>query len=485
MPSRPILTIHEMAAADAAAIAQGTPNTELMQRAGAAVADVVCERFSQRPTAVLCGPGDNGGDGYVVARLLAERGWPVWVERLGPPKSPAAIGVAKAWPGRTCGLGAAASPAELTVDALFGAGLNKPLGGEAARAARASQSRPDQIVAIDMPSGVSGDLGRPIGDAAFWAGLTVTFHAKKPGHCLQPGQTHCGEVVVADIGLEPAISALVENTPEAWLAQFPWPTALSHKHVRGRLVVVGGDPWNTGAARLSARAGLRMGAGLVTVLSPPEALRVYAGHLEAVMLKSFEIEAELEALAADVDAAIIGPAAGLTESTLLNVLALARTGAALVIDADAISVFKADPEELFSALDVDDILTPHPGEFERLFPGLLARSPERISAAREAARRADAVLVLKGADTVVAHPDGRACVSTNGSAWLATAGSGDVLTGYIGALVAQGMESYQASCAAVWIHSEAAELHGPGLIAEDLPGLTPQILRRLYDERSL
>lgn len=201
------------------------------------------------------------------------------------------------------------------------------------------------------------------------------------------------------------------------------------------------------------------------------------------MLRPFETDLELEQSAAQVDAAVIGPAAGVTESTLLNVLALARTGAALVLDADAVTVFRDDPGELFSVLDRDDILTPHPGEFERIFPGLLAGSPERIAAARRAAEKAGAVVLLKGSDTVVAAPDGRAAVNVNGSPWLATAGSGDVLAGFIGGLVAQGMESFEAACAAAYIHAECAELHGPGLISEDLPGLAPTILRRLHEDR--
>jgi hydroxyethylthiazole kinase-like uncharacterized protein yjeF len=473
--------VAEIAAADRAAIASGTPGIELMERAGAAVADAVAERFSPRPVCVLCGPGNNGGDGYVVARLLKERGWPVEVRALAAPASDDAKAAAARWDG---GLAPFDAPLEarLYVDALFGAGLSKPLNGEAAAIAARLAEHPEAVVAIDVPSGLPGDTGMPEGPAVI-AGLTVTFHAKKPAHVLQPGHDLCGEVVVADIGLAEAPGALIENGPEAWLARFPWPTHASHKHARGRLVVVSGEAWNTGAARLSARAGLRMGAGLVTILSPSDALAVNAAHLEAVMLKGFDTEAELEQAAADVDAAIIGPAAGVTENTLVNVMALARTGAALVIDADAITVFRDDPEELFSVLDVDDVLTPHPGEFERLFPGLLKEAPDRIAAARRAAQRADAIVLLKGADTVIAAPDGRACVNSNGSPWLATAGSGDVLAGFIGSLIAQGMESFEAACAAAWIHAEAAELHGPGLIAEDLPGLAPTILRRLYEGR--
>lgn len=470
-----------MGRADAAAIAAGTPGLALMERAGAAVADAVCARFARQPTLVLCGPGNNGGDGYVAARLLKDRGWPVEVRSLGEPATQDAQAASARWDGVTRPLNGALEPG-VWIDALFGAGLSRPLEGPAAAAALRMADVPEQVVAVDVPSGLPGDTGKPQGPAAR-AALTVTFHAKKPAHLLEPGRDRCGEVLVADIGLGATQSKVVENGPELWLPRFPWPTAASHKHARGRLVVVSGEAWNTGAARLAARAGLRIGAGLVTVLSPPEALAVNAAHLEAVMLRGFETDLELEQAAKDVDAAVIGPAAGVGEPTLLNVLALARTGAALILDADAITVFRDDPDELFSLLDRDDVLTPHVGEFERLFPGLLARSPERIAAARKAAERAGAVVLLKGSDTVIAAPDGRCAVNGNGSSWLATAGAGDVLAGFIGGLVAQGMESFEAACAGAWIHAEAAELHGPGLISEDLPGLTPAVLRRLFDER--
>ncbi|WP_293395340.1 NAD(P)H-hydrate dehydratase [Phenylobacterium sp. RIFCSPHIGHO2_01_FULL_69_31] len=481
MTARPILTVAEMAAADRAAIDAGTPGEVLMERAGEAVAEAVVQRFRPQPALVLCGPGNNGGDGYVAARLLKARGWPVEVRALGEAATPDAQAMRARWDGPTAPLNGDLGEA-LVIDALFGAGLSRPLDGAAAHAAAALAARPAAVVAVDVPSGVPGDTGKPLGPAVC-AGLTVTFHARKPGHVLEPGRSLCGEVLVADIGLPPTPSKLVENGPEFWLARFPWPTAASHKHARGRLIVVSGDAWSTGAARLSSRAGLRIGTGLVTLYAGQDALATNAAHLEAVMLKPFDTDLELEQAADQADAAIIGPAAGVNETTLLNVLALARTGAALVIDADAITVFRDDPEELFSVLDRDDVLTPHPGEFERLFPGLLKSRPERLTAARRAAEKANAVILLKGVDTVIAAPDGRAAVNVNGSAWLATAGSGDVLAGYIGGLVAQGMESFEAACAAAWIHAEAAELHGPGLISEDLPGLTPMVLRRLYDER--
>jgi ADP-dependent NAD(P)H-hydrate dehydratase / NAD(P)H-hydrate epimerase len=483
LSGRPILTVAEMARADAAAIAAGAPGLTLMERAGTAVADAISGRFTPRPTVVLAGPGNNGGDGYVVARVLKSRGWDVWVERLAEPATDDARAAAALWKGETLPIAKTNRMAELFIDALFGAGLSRALEGEALRLAKASEKLRGRVVAIDTPSGLCGDTGIPLGAAAFRAALTVTFHAKKPAHVLEPGRGHCGEVVVADIGLGETPSATFENSPELWQANFPWPAADSHKHSRGRLIVVSGDAWSTGAARLAARGALRIGAGLVTMLSSPDALSINAAHLEAIMLRPFETDLELEQAAADVDAAVIGPAAGVGESTLLNVLALARTGAALVLDADAITVFRDDPEELFSVLDRDDVLTPHPGEFERLFPGVLAGAPDRLTAARRASERAGAVVVLKGSDTVIAAPDGRACVNTNGSPWLATAGSGDVLAGFIGGLIAQGMESFEAACAAAWIHAEAAELHGPGLISEDLPDLSSAVLRRLFDER--
>jgi hydroxyethylthiazole kinase-like uncharacterized protein yjeF len=353
------------------------------------------------------------------------------------------------------------------------------LTGEAARLARFLQRSPERVVAVDVPSGLSGDTGRPLGSECFQAALTVTFHRRKLAHVLEPGRGLCGEVLVTDIGLGPTPARLFENNLPLWLPQFPWPGVSAYKHSRGRLIVVSGEAWSTGAARLAARGALRIGAGLVTLFSPADALMTNAAHLEAVMLRPFETDLDLETAASNVEAVVIGPAAGITEVTLSNVLALARTGAALVLDADALSVFRDDPLELFSVLDRDDVLTPHAGEFARIFPGVLERAPERVSAVRAAAAEAQAVVLLKGPDTVIAAPDGRAAVNLNGSAWLATAGSGDVLAGFIGGLVAQGMESFEAACAAVWIHAACAEEFGPGLISEDLPDLAPAVLNRL------
>jgi hydroxyethylthiazole kinase-like uncharacterized protein yjeF len=478
---REILSVAEMAAADRAAVERGASTPVLMERAGEAVARAVRARYAHRPVVIWCGPGDNGGDGYVAARHLRRRGWQVAVEAACPPATDAARWAASRWKGEVRPLSGAPSPGTLYIDALFGAGLSRPLEGEIARLARVCQSELLTIVAVDTPSGIHGDTGRPLGDVAFRADLTVTFHRRKRAHVLAQGREACGQIVVADIGLWPAEHPdLFENDASLWARRFPWPAMDAHKHTRGRLKVVSGEAWSTGAARLAARGGLRIGAGAVTLLSPPNALAVNAAHLEAVMLSPFETDADLAIAAEHADAVVIGPAAGVGEATARNLQALARTGAALVVDADALTSFRHDPETLFACLDRDDVLTPHPGEFERIFPGLLGQAPERIAAAREAARRAGAVVLLKGPDTVVAAPDGRAAVSLNGTPWLATAGSGDVLAGFIGGLIAQGMESFEAACAGDWIHAECGARHGPGLIAEDLPGLAPAVLAELF-----
>jgi hydroxyethylthiazole kinase-like uncharacterized protein yjeF len=269
----------------------------------------------------------------------------------------------------------------------------------------------------------------------------------------------------------------VTDLPD-WRTTLPWPGVDAHKHVRGRLGVVSGKATQTGAARLAARAGLRIGAGVVHILCPPDAAAVIAPAIEAIMLTPFGSEEALTEAAADLDAVVIGPAAGVNDATRAHVHALAGTGAALVVDADGLTVFEGWPADLFEVLDRDDVLTPHEGEFRRLFPGLLEKGRE--AAAAEAALRAGAVVVLKGRATVIAAPDGRISVNDNGVPWLATAGSGDVLAGMIAGLTAQRMDSFDAARAGVWMHAEAARGFGPGLIAEDLPERLPAVLAALY-----
>ena len=486
MSAYPILTAQQKRAADAAAAAAGTSQPLLMRRAGEAVAREIEARFPVQPVVVLCGPGGNGGDGYVAARRLAQAGWPVTVARGSAPKPESAAGEhAGAWTGPVAPLTVASlEGAGLVIDALFGAGLSRPLSGDAARVLRALDDMAGvDLVAVDLPSGADADTGQAQ-EPTPHARLTITFGCKAPAHVLQPASALCGEVVVADIGLgAPPAPALFENTPALWSGRFPWPAVDAHKAQRGRLVVVGGGASSTGAGRLAARAGLRVGAGLVTLACPQDALAINAAALDAVMVRGFDTDAELADFTEDVDACIIGPGSGVDEETAANLLSLAQTGAALVVDADALTVFRDDADSLFSALDRDDVLTPHPGEFERVFPGLLEASPDRITATRKAAEMAGAVVLLKGADTVIAAPDGRAAVNVNGAPWLATAGSGDVLAGLIGGLLAQNMESFEAACAAAWIHAEAGRAFGPGLISEDLPEAVPAVLKALYEAR--
>lgn len=493
-----LLTSLEMAEADRLTVEGGlVDGYALMQRAGRGVVDEVLRRFLEVPSFdVLCGPGNNGGDGYVVARLLHEAGCAVRVWTDGAPKA----GTDAAMAAADCTLPArplsdfAPAPAALVIDALYGAGLTRALAGHAARAAEACNAASAMVLSIDLPSGISGDGGGTAG-AAFRAAMTITFFRRKPGHVLEPGRTACGELLVKDIGIgvdtldtiRPAASA---NAPGLWRAEFPRPSREQHKYSRGHVGVFSGGPTGTGAARLSAMAAARAGAGAVTVLSPPDALLVNAAHLTSIMLKRLNSADELRDMLArrPPDAWVLGPAFGdlprLREMTLA-LLGHAERGT-LVLDADGITAFRGEADALFEAArrsSLDLVLTPHEGEFGRLFPDIGSDAvASKLERARLAAARANAVVVYKGPDTVIAAPDGRAAVNVNGVPWLATAGSGDVLAGLIAGLAAQRMPAFEAACAAVWVHAEAALHFGPGLIAEDLPSLVPNVLRDLISD---
>jgi ADP-dependent NAD(P)H-hydrate dehydratase / NAD(P)H-hydrate epimerase len=487
-----LLSVAEMSRADALTIERGTPGIALMENAGRAVAEAIVERFQAGPVSVLCGPGNNGGDGFVVARLLAERGWPVSLVLLGSRdalKGDAAL-AAERWTGIVHPLTAdAGQGASLVVDAIFGAGLARNVEGAAAQAIERINESSAPVVAIDVPTGIDGDTGEVRG-VAFDATLTVTFFRAKPGHLLLPGRLQCGEVQVADIGI-PA-SALEEiapqtflNEPPLWADAFPRPRLDSHKYTKGHAVVVSGGAAQTGAARLAARGALRAGAGLVTVASPPSAMLVNAAHLTSIMLQPFDGADALTAILEDKrkNALLIGPGAGVGWETRDNVLAVLLSGAAIVLDADALTSFAEIPRDLFVAIKGyfagPVVMTPHEGEFARLFPKIAEEGGSKLERARKAAAEAAAVVVLKGADTVVAAPDGRAAVARNAGPELATAGSGDVLGGIILGLLAQGMPPFEAACAGVWLHGEAGDCFGPGLISEDLPEMLPAVLREL------
>jgi len=489
-----ILTVAEMYAADRFAADSGVPSRTLMEYAGRAVADEILHFHAKPcPTVVLCGPGNNGGDGFVVARLLKARGWPVQLALLGERgalKGDAAF-MSVQWDSEVLPLSPSVlQGAGLVVDALYGAGLSRPLEGIARETVEALNNSPVEVVAVDVPSGLHGDLGRAYDGLCVCADTTITFFRKKPAHVLMPGRIACGRVLVADIGIpEDAIGTIQPNLfingTALWGSIYPTPDPVAHKYARGHGVVVSGPAHATGAARLAARGALRIGAGLVSVASPLDAVDVNAKHLTAIMVKPFDGRLGLSKLLEDkrFNAVAIGPGVGAGEATKDLAEAVLSSEAAAVLDADALTAFKENPQALFHQLRSDrHVLTPHEGEFERLYPGLLEKAENRIEAARSAARQAFAVVLLKGPDTVVAAPDGRVSVNVNAPPWLATAGSGDVLAGFILGLLAQRMEPFMAASAAVWLHGLAATEFGPGLIAEDLPEQLPAILRRLYEE---
>jgi ADP-dependent NAD(P)H-hydrate dehydratase / NAD(P)H-hydrate epimerase len=478
-----LLTPQQMSEADRLTIAGGISGIALMENAGLGVADTISRRWPLRPLVVLCGPGNNGGDGFVAARVLVERGWPVRVALLGAVAALRgdAAEVAAKWRGAVEPLmPAALDGAALAVDGIFGAGLTRPVEGEARAVIEALAERRLPIVAIDVPSGVDGASGEVRGIAPR-AAATVTFFRKKPGHLLLPGRSHCGEIVLQQIGIPETVLDRVmpdtaANDPQWWLAGLPRPSFESHKYTRGHALVAGGGVM-TGAARLAARSAARMGAGLVTLAAPEAAFAVYATALTGVIAHPVASLDDFQTLLADKrrNAVLIGPGAGVGAETRDRTLATLQAEKRAVLDADALTSFAEDPGTLFSAIRSACVMTPHEGEFARLFDPTGSK-PER---ARRAARQSGAVVLLKGADTVIAAPDGRVAINSNAPPELATAGSGDVLAGIVLGLLAQGMEPFAAAAAAAWMHGDAARRVGPGLISEDLIEALAPTLRGL------
>jgi ADP-dependent NAD(P)H-hydrate dehydratase / NAD(P)H-hydrate epimerase len=495
-----LLSNAEMAEADRLTIASGVAGMTLMENAGRAVADAVAIRspLGTRVT-VLAGPGNNGGDGFVAARCLAERGYRVRMllaGDVGRLKGDAAVaaklfrgGIEQASPDKLADAG-------VVIDALFGAGLDRPIDGLPRAMIEAVNGCGAPVVAVDLPSGINGTTGAVMG-AAVTAGESVTFFRLKPGHLLLPGRLHCGKVRISDIGIRADVLDRIAprtfvNRPELWRQVFPVPRVDGHKYGRGHAVVVSGPMWRTGAARLAARAALRAGAGLVTIASPRDALAVNAASNLAVMVRPVDGATELAQVLSDprLNTVVLGPGGGVG-AAMCDLVAAALAGdRAVVLDADALTSFAADPAALFSAIAArpaaPTTLTPHEGEFARIFSGPVpaTMTSSKLDRARMAATISRAVVLIKGPDTVVAAPDGRAAIADNASPWLATAGSGDVLAGMIAGLNAQRMPAFEAACAAVWLHGEAGTLAGPGLIAEDLPDVLPRVLASLLGSAS-
>lgn len=491
-----LLTSDEMREADRCTISDGTPGIALMENAGRAVAETAARRLEGRPVMVVAGPGNNGGDGFVAARVLAEWGHPVRVSFVGDRarlKGDAAR-AAERWRG-PC---ESAEPSAMTgqalvIDALFGAGLGRAVEGPPRAVIEAINAASAPVIAVDLPSGINGTTGEVMG-AAVRATETVTFFRRKPGHLLLPGREYCGPVTVADIGIPDTVLTRVKpqttaNEPPLWLGNFPTPAVNAHKYTRGHAVVVSGGVSTTGAARLAARGALRAGAGLVTIASPREALAVNAAASLAVMVRPVDGAAELAEFLADKrrNAVVLGPGGGVGPGMRDLVRSALAGEAAVVLDADALTSFADQPDALTALIENrpgrEVILTPHDREFDRVFKDLIktATVNSKLERSRLAASYTGAIVVLKGADTVVAAPDGRACIAQNAPPWLATAGSGDVLAGMTAGLLAQGMPAFEAASAAVWLHGEAAARFGPGLISEDLPEQLPQVYRRLLE----
>jgi hydroxyethylthiazole kinase-like uncharacterized protein yjeF len=492
-----VLTTAEMERADQLTIAAGTPGFALMLSAGQAVAAAAMDLVEEGPVVVVAGRGNNGGDGFVAAAELAARGREVSVILLCERDSLQgdAASAARGWkyPVLPFNPQAIGRPA-LIIDALFGAGLNRPVKGEPHDMIEAINANDAQVLSIDLPSGINGDTGAVMG-VAVRATETVTFFRRKPGHLLLPGRIFCGRVRLADIGIDPRVLEEIrprtfENIPQFWRNPFPVPRIDGHKYARGHAVVVSGDLAATGAARMSARGALRAGAGLVTVASPADALAVNATALTAVMVRPIDTAVEFAELWTDrrLNTCVIGPGAGVGGRTRDFVLSALSAKRNLVLDADALTSFADAPDHLFEAIktshDPQVVLTPHEGEFPRLFSDISNKHPGRskLERVRAAAERSGTVVLLKGPDTVVASPDGRATIASNAPPWLATAGAGDVLAGMIAGMLAQGAAAFEAASIAVWMHGEAAREAGPGLIAEDLPEVLPAVFRHLYDE---
>ncbi|SEP38875.1 NAD(P)H-hydrate epimerase [Rhodospirillales bacterium URHD0017] len=480
-----LLTCAEMARADAAAIAGGVPGIALMEAAGRAVADAVTAHHARQPVVVLCGPGNNGGDGFVAARHLLARRWPVRLGLLGERRALKgdAAWAADGWTGDVAPLSSDLLDGRpLVIDALFGAGLTRPIEGIAGQLIDRINREALTTVAVDVPSGLHGDSGEILGRAP-GAARTVTFFRAKPGHYSLEGLRRCGALDVADIGIAPGVLDKIAprlwlNAPALWQSHLQRADRGDHKYAHGHATILAGEI-ATGAARLAALGARRAGAGLVTLATPPVALAVYQSAEPGNLVTVCEDATAFGRLLEDErrNAILVGPGSGIGERTRTSTLVALATRRAVVLDADAITVFASAPAELFGAIQGPALLTPHEGEFRRLFPDLTA-IPAKAERARQAARRSGATVLLKGPDTVIAAPDGRAVINVHASPRLATAGAGDVLAGIAIGLMAQGLSPFAAAAAAAWLHGDCALRFGrPGLIAEDLVGQIPGALQ--------
>ena len=488
-----LLTPEEMGNADhLAATLNREDSFKLMERAGQAIADIVLNDYRQcRKIAVLCGPGNNGGDGYMAAHILKSHGFEPTIFALGTPRAGSdAEKAAALWGAKHLAFDNFSSPQDfdVVIDALYGAGLDRPLEQSLQEKLKRLNESGIPVIAVDLPSGVFGQNGAIKGEAVK-ASKTVTFFRLKPGHVCYPGRLQCGEIRLADIGIPEKVLETIKPTRfinflSLWLKNWPKLDYDTHKYRRGHAVVFSGHQSSTGAARLAAHAAARSGAGLVTIVSPEDALLVHEMHLTSIMLKEMGSDTEILDFLENrkVRSVILGPAFGSLERALsiIEVVLLKSKIFTLVLDADALTAMAGKSEEIFALIKrspVNVILTPHEGEFQRVFPSVAHMEDlSRIEKAAKAATDSGSVIVYKGADTIIASPDGRLAVNVNGTPFLATAGSGDVLSGIIGGLSAQKMLPFEAACAGVFLHARCAEYFGYGMIAEDIVSAIPLVL---------
>ena len=481
-----VLTATEMSKADAATIAGGISGIQLMTAAGASVAHKIIEEFKPCPVLVLCGPGNNGGDGFIIAQHLKKEGWSVRVAcmvKRDALKGDSAL-AAKDWDGEIETLNSSLSvhKTSLIVDAIFGTGFNRTLDLELAILFEKIRTRKIPVIAVDIPTGLNATTGTADPDT-LKATLTVTFCRKKIGHLLLPGKIYCGKIIVADIGITDAIveslnTTCFENHPALWLKNFPLPNAKGHKYARGHAVIYGGEK-RTGAACLAAAATQKIGAGLVTITSSAKTVPIYSSFRSSIMVDECEGVWDIKTILRDErkNAILIGPGAGVGKKLRQIVEAALSFNKSGVLDADVFSVYRDSPKDLFSKLSPKYVLTPHEGEFERLFGTI---NGDKLVRALKAAKISNAIVLLKGSDTVIATPDGTAVINTNAPPTLATAGSGDVLSGLITGLIAQEMPPFMAACSAVWLHGKAAQAYELGLTAEDIISTLPQTLNDIF-----
>jgi len=487
-----LLTADEMRRAEQMTIANGTPSATLMESAGFGVAEEVVRRFPRgSKVLVCCGLGNNGGDGFVCARTLRERGYHVRLGLAGKPEDLKSEPkeMARRWDETIEPLTAdSVEGVEVIVDAIWGSGLKGPVNGVVAQLIENTTQRQLPVIAVDVPTGIDPTFGNVQG-IAFEAVSTVTFFRRKTGHVLLPGKRYCGDVRVIDIGIPASVLADVApqtflNEPDFWLRYYPRIKEDGHKYDRGHAVVVSGPMESTGAARMGAKAALRIGSGLVSVATSKAAFYINAAQLTSIMLAVYDGPVGLADLFNSDprrNALLIGPGAGATKDTRDNVAAALSGEATAVIDAEGLTAFEGNAQELFGLIhnrNAPTILTPHQGEFDRVFPEL-GNAESKLEQAKRAAEISGAVVIIKGPDTVVAAPDGLSAISEGSPPWLATAGTGDVLAGMITGLCAQNMSPFDAAAAGIWMHSELARTFGPGLIAEDMADMIPPLLQRL------